>query len=53
MTSPLPLSKGEGSKPSHNYQGAFLIIFAFHQSTVVKQQTTTHEKETNPFRQVY
>jgi hypothetical protein len=29
--------------------GAFLVIFGHLQITVVKQQTTTHEKEVNPF----
>ena len=38
--------------PDH-YRGTFLIIFAPHQITVVKQQASTHEKEIKPFRQVY
>jgi hypothetical protein len=31
-----------------NYRGAFLFTFAPHQSTVVKQQISAHEKEDNP-----
>ncbi len=41
------------AKSPDRYRGTFLVIFAPHQITVVKQQASTYEKEINAFRQVY
>ncbi len=39
----------KAGKVLQNYWGTFLITFALYSSTVVKQQTTTHEKKGIPF----